>query len=204
MCATRTSRTGSRVPMDGRCFRPRSSGASSVPVVSTPWGRSTRRCCTSSGSVPSLQSSHGCYIDTLDTHSGNWSTGHSSSWERITSLQVCLPLFLPSRTPQLRRIQKATGINYSSWAIVNFTFNHYIKHRFFAWWTKYNYVLAAALDTGLALSGLVIFLCITYPGAVFPDWWGNNVYLNTADGQGLPWKGMPEVGYFGPGNGTWS
>ncbi|KAL2011109.1 hypothetical protein VTN00DRAFT_3827 [Thermoascus crustaceus] len=101
-------------------------------------------------------------------------------------------------------VPPATGINYSSWAIINFTFNHYIKRRFFAWWTKYNYVLAAALDTGLALSGLFIFLCITYPGAVFPDWWGNNVYLNTADGQGLPWKGMPEVGYFGPGNGTWS
>lgn len=37
---------------------------------------------------------------------------------------------------------------------------------------KYNYVLAAALDTGLALSAIIIFFCITYPGAVFPDWWG--------------------------------
>ena len=37
---------------------------------------------------------------------------------------------------------------------------------------KYNYVLAAALDTGLALSAIIIFFCITYPGGVFPDWWG--------------------------------
>lgn len=87
---------------------------------------------------------------------------------------------------------------------------------------KYNYVLAAALDTGLALSAIVIFFCITYPGAVFPDWWGkhnfscspstrvltsvfigNTVYLNTADGNGTPWLQLPESGVFGPPNGTW-
>ncbi|GFF31296.1 glutathione transporter 1 [Aspergillus lentulus] len=101
-------------------------------------------------------------------------------------------------------VPPATGINYSSWALVNFAFNHVIKRRFFAWWTKYNYVLAAALDTGLALSGIVIFFCISYPGAVFPDWWGNTVYLNTADGQGVAWKPMPDVGYFGLPNGTWT
>jgi hypothetical protein len=64
-------------------------------------------------------------------------------------------------------------------------------------------VLAAALDTGLALSAIVIFFCITYPGAVFPDWWGNTVYLNTADGNGLPWLQLPDSGMFGPENGTW-
>jgi hypothetical protein len=80
--------------------------------------------------------------------------------------------------------------------------------------------MAAALDTGLALSAIAIFFCITYPGAVFPDWWGelrsslgmerstdwnvgNTVYLNTADGQGLPWLQLPESGMFGPPNGTW-
>ncbi|KAL5360526.1 small oligopeptide transporter [Aspergillus floccosus] len=101
-------------------------------------------------------------------------------------------------------VPPATGINYSSWAMVNFAFNHFIKRRFFAWWTKYNYVLAAALDTGLALSGIIIFFCISYPGAIFPDWWGNNVYLNTTDAEGVPWKAMPDVGYFGPPNGTWT
>jgi OPT oligopeptide transporter protein len=98
----------------------------------------------------------------------------------------------------------ATGINYSSWAIVNFIFNHWIKNKFFAWWTKYNYVLAAALDTGIAISGIIIFFCVLYPGAVFPNWWGNTVYLNTADGEGVPWLDLPKDGYFGPANGTWS
>lgn len=99
-------------------------------------------------------------------------------------------------------VPPATGINYSSWALVNFIFNHIIYRKFFAWWTKYNYVLAAALDTGLAISGLIIFLCISYPGGKFPDWWGNTVYLNTADGNGLPWKALPESGQFGPPSGT--
>lgn len=44
-----------------------------------------------------------------------------------------------------------------SWYIVNLVFNKIIYNRFYAWWSKYNYVLAAALDTGLAISGIVIF-----------------------------------------------
>ncbi|XDG10259.1 hypothetical protein ABKA04_009874 [Annulohypoxylon sp. FPYF3050] len=102
-------------------------------------------------------------------------------------------------------VPPATGINYSSWYIVNLVFNKIIYKKFYAWWTKYNYVLAAALDTGLAVSGIVIFFAVTYgPNVQFPDWWGNTVWQNTADGQGLPWLPMPDVGYFGPPNGTWT
>ncbi|KAI7199863.1 small oligopeptide transporter, OPT family [Hortaea werneckii] len=96
------------------------------------------------------------------------------------------------------------GINYSSWALTNLIFNHWIKNKFFPWWAKYNYIVAAAVDTGTALAGIVIFFAISYPGYSFPDWWGNNVYLNTADGRGDAWKPMPENGYFGFPNGTWS
>ncbi|KAI1867619.1 hypothetical protein JX265_007421 [Neoarthrinium moseri] len=102
-------------------------------------------------------------------------------------------------------VPPATGINYSSWYIVNLIFNKILYRKFYAWWTKYNYVLAAALDTGLAISGIVIFFAVTYgPNVQFPDWWGNTVWQNTADGLGLPWLQMPDVGYFGPANGTWS
>ncbi|KAI0834343.1 small oligopeptide transporter [Hypoxylon sp. FL0890] len=102
-------------------------------------------------------------------------------------------------------VPPATGINYSSWYIVNLIFNKIIYQKFYAWWSKYNYVLAAALDTGLAISGIVIFFAVTYgPNVQFPDWWGNTVWQNTADGQGLPWLPMPDIGYFGPPNGTWT
>ncbi|KAI0014757.1 OPT family small oligopeptide transporter [Xylariomycetidae sp. FL0641] len=102
-------------------------------------------------------------------------------------------------------VPPATGINYSSWYIVNLIFNKLIYTKFRAWWTKYNYVLAAALDTGLAISGIVIFFAITYgPEVQFPAWWGNTVWQNTADNLGLPWLELPKEGYFGPPNGTWS
>ena len=101
-------------------------------------------------------------------------------------------------------VPPATGINYSSWALVNWIFNRLIFRKYFPWWTKYNYVLAAALDTGLAISGIVIFFCITYPGGVFPDWWGNTVWQNTADGLGTPWKSLPDKGFFGPGPGQFT
>ena len=60
-------------------------------------------------------------------------------------------------------VPPATGINYSSWFIVNLIFNRIIFRKKFAWWVKYNYVLAAALDTGLAISvsalpSLLLFL----------------------------------------------
>ncbi|GJC89619.1 sexual differentiation process protein isp4 [Colletotrichum liriopes] len=134
-------------------------------------------------------------------------------------LHVYTPLVLsiPTRSDFIRKINwplifvgtynvpPATGINYSSWYIVNLVFNKIIYRKFYAWWSKYNYVLAAALDTGLAISGIVIFFAVTYgPNAQFPDWWGNTVWQNTADGLGLPWLEMPSVGYFGPANGTWS
>lgn len=78
-------------------------------------------------------------------------------------------------------VPPATGINYSSWALVNWIFNGWIKKRFFAWWTKYNYVLAAALDTGTAISGIIIFFAVSYPGYTFPDWvrTASYLFLNT-------------------------
>ncbi|KAF2090068.1 small oligopeptide transporter, OPT family [Saccharata proteae CBS 121410] len=101
-------------------------------------------------------------------------------------------------------VPPATGINYSSWALVNWVFNHYVYRRFSQWWTKYNYILAAALDTGTALAGIIIFFCVSYPGGVFPDWWGNTVYANTDDANGVPYLDLPSAGYFGPANGTWA
>jgi OPT family oligopeptide transporter len=107
--------------------------------------------------------------------------GSRRNWLRLTNWPL---IFVGTYN-----VPPATGINYSSWALVNVIFNWWIKSKFFAWWgkclhslwgkevltfrvAKYNYVLAAGLDTGLAISALVIFFCITYPGGVFPDWWG--------------------------------
>lgn len=42
-------------------------------------------------------------------------------------------------------------------------------------WKKYNYILAAAFDTGLNLAVLVLFILMgIYPNLKMPYWWGNN------------------------------
>lgn len=95
----------------------------------------------------------------------------------------------------------ATGLNYTSGFVIGYIFNYLIKKRWGKWWLKYNFVLSCALDVGLALSGIVIFFCLQYPGASL-NWWGNEVFNNTADGLGTPWKPLPAKGYFGPD--SWS
>ncbi|KAJ5305625.1 uncharacterized protein N7443_005285 [Penicillium atrosanguineum] len=99
-------------------------------------------------------------------------------------------------------VPPATGVSFSSWWVINVLFNGLIRRRRPAWWSKYNYVLSAALDCGVAVSTLIIFFCITLPAGSL-SWWGNTVYTQTADGKGTPYKGLPAQGYFGPPKGTW-
>ncbi|EJD01572.1 OPT oligopeptide transporter [Fomitiporia mediterranea MF3/22] len=82
-------------------------------------------------------------------------------------------------------IPPATAGNYVPWTLVGFIFQYVIRRRAFSWWTKYNYVLSAALDSGYAISALVIFFSLQYPrqvrSSVIQNWWGNTVYKNTDD-----------------------
>ena len=68
-------------------------------------------------------------------------------------------------------------------------------------------VLSAALDSGVAISIVVIFLCLQYPknGTIGADnvltWWGNVVYTTTADALGTPLRVLAPGETFGPS--TW-
>jgi len=101
-------------------------------------------------------------------------------------------------------IPPASAVNYVPWAIVGFIFQYVIRRRHFAWWTKYNYVLSAALDSGVAVAVIVIFFCLQYPkdngiGATsIQTWWGNTVYAKTADYLGTPLKTVADGKFFGP------
>nr|AGA20376.1 oligopeptide transporter 5 [Phanerodontia chrysosporium] len=101
-------------------------------------------------------------------------------------------------------IPPATPSNYVTWSIVGFIFNYIIRRRHFDWWTKYNYVLSAALDSGVAISVIVIFFCLQFPqnGTIglttIQSWWGNTVSFNTADGLKSPLWSLPKGETFGP------
>ncbi|KAI8370873.1 OPT family small oligopeptide transporter [Choanephora cucurbitarum] len=62
----------------------------------------------------------------------------------------------------------------TTWALIGFIFNFVIKRRAAAWWKKYNYVLSAALDSGVAICAIVIFFAFQYSNINFPTWWGNS------------------------------
>ncbi|KAK0472353.1 OPT oligopeptide transporter protein-domain-containing protein [Armillaria novae-zelandiae] len=89
-------------------------------------------------------------------------------------------------------IPPASAVNYVPWAIVGFIFQYVFWRRHFSWWTKYNYVLSAAMDSGVAVSAVIIFFCLQYPmnGNIgintVQKWWGNTVPFSNADSAGTP------------------
>jgi len=94
----------------------------------------------------------------------------------------------------------ATGINYSSWAVVGFMFQYLVRRRHFTWWSRYNYILSAALDSGVAVCTIVIFFCLLFPtkAGFHIIWWGNTVSKNTADAVGAPFVTLAPGETFGP------
>ncbi|PPQ77833.1 hypothetical protein CVT25_015327 [Psilocybe cyanescens] len=99
-------------------------------------------------------------------------------------------------------IPPASAVNYVPWAIVGFIFQFVVRRRHFSWWTKYNYVLSAALDSGVAISAVLIFFVLQYPkngtiGVGLQNWWGNTVMWGTADGRGTPLMKVANGDFFG-------
>ncbi|EPS99084.1 OPT oligopeptide transporter [Fomitopsis schrenkii] len=116
-----------------------------------------------------------------------WQRRYPSSWVRY----VNTPLILNGISP----IPPATGINYSSWFLVGFIFQYVLRRRNFAWWSKFNYVTSAALDSGTVISLLVIFFTLEFPnGGHYISWWGNDVWKNTLDFKGAVLKTPPPGG----------
>ncbi|KAI6005109.1 OPT oligopeptide transporter [Pisolithus orientalis] len=93
----------------------------------------------------------------------------------------------------------ATGINYSSWVLVGFIFQWFMRRYHFRWWMRYNYILSAGLDAGVAIGILFIFFALQMPkGGIQLNWWGNVAWQNTADALGTPMRTVAQGQTFGP------
>ncbi|KZF23085.1 small oligopeptide transporter [Xylona heveae TC161] len=93
----------------------------------------------------------------------------------------------------------ATPLNFWAWGLVGWFFNSFLRRTRRGWWMSYNYVTSAALDSGLAISTIVIFLTLFMTNTNPPNWWGNNVVLGAMDYQGTAvQKTVPPGGKFGP------
>ncbi|KFH66296.1 hypothetical protein MVEG_08395 [Podila verticillata NRRL 6337] len=62
---------------------------------------------------------------------------------------------------------------YTNGLVAGFIFMFWLRRYRFSWWTRYNYLTSAAMDSGLAISSLVIYFALQNQETVFPTWWGN-------------------------------
>ncbi|KAF9204915.1 hypothetical protein BGZ49_004711 [Haplosporangium sp. Z 27] len=62
---------------------------------------------------------------------------------------------------------------YHSGLFLGFIFMYVLRHYRYNWWSRYNYLSSAAMDTGVALCAIITFALINSWGGQFPAWWGN-------------------------------
>ncbi|KAL8490358.1 hypothetical protein ACS0TY_025548 [Phlomoides rotata] len=67
----------------------------------------------------------------------------------------------------------ATTLNFNSWILVGTVFNFFVFRYRKQWWQRYNYVLSAALDAGLAFMGVVLYFSLGIEN-VSLSWWGSD------------------------------
>ncbi|KAG1337987.1 putative Interactor of constitutive active ROPs 2, chloroplastic [Cocos nucifera] len=120
---------------------------------------------------------------TLPSHGGCW--GLSRIYANLTSFQKTAPghaqviessltlrssgvWLFPSRTwiplinlPVLfgatASMPPATALNYIAWVTVGTVFNFFVFRYRKRWWERYNYILSAALDAGVAFMGVFLY-----------------------------------------------
>lgn len=76
----------------------------------------------------------------------------------------------------------------------------YLKKRFLAFWSRYNYIISAAFSTAIAVCAIVVFFAIQLP-EVELNWWGNTVSYEGCEGTACTALEVPETG-FGPAVGS--
>ncbi|XP_062222348.1 oligopeptide transporter 4-like [Phragmites australis] len=86
--------------------------------------------------------------------------------------QRWIPLInLPVLLGATAMMPPATAVNYNSWLFIGTIFNFFVFRYRKKWWTRYNYVLSAALDAGVAFMGVLLYFTLTMENKSI-DWWG--------------------------------
>jgi hypothetical protein len=86
----------------------------------------------------------------------------------------------------------ATAVNYNAWLIIGVAFNFFVFRYRKRWWQRYNYILSAALDAGVAFMVVLLYFTLSMENRNI-SWWGT-------DGDHCPLASCPhgERGGFGP------
>ncbi|XP_057977869.1 oligopeptide transporter 4-like [Malania oleifera] len=88
--------------------------------------------------------------------------------------QTWIPLInLPVLLGATSMMPPATSLNYNSWIIVGTIFNFFIFRYQKQWWQRYNYILSAALDAGVAFMAVLLYFSLSMENKGLA-WWGTN------------------------------
>lgn len=80
---------------------------------------------------------------------------------------------------------------------------NWLKSRYLAFWSRYNYVFATAMTAGVSISAIVQFLAFTFTDVEF-NWWGNDADKGCAAPNKCKRFQIPkDPGYFGGAPGTY-
>ncbi|KAD4386156.1 hypothetical protein E3N88_26325 [Mikania micrantha] len=67
----------------------------------------------------------------------------------------------------------AAAVNYNSWILVGTIFNFFVFRYRKMWWKRYNYILSAALDAGVAFMAVLLYFS-TGIEDINVHWWGTD------------------------------
>ncbi|GLT60563.1 hypothetical protein SLA2020_333250 [Shorea laevis] len=88
--------------------------------------------------------------------------------------QSWIPLInLPVLLGATAYMPPASSLNYTSWILVGTIFNFFVFRYRKKWWERYNYILSAALDAGVAFMTVLIYLSLGIEDKNLL-WWGSN------------------------------
>lgn len=79
----------------------------------------------------------------------------------------------------------------------------YVKPRYLAFWSKYNFVLSAALSSGIAIAAIIMFFALQWNNLSL-SWWGNNVTGEGCEGSACRLHKLAKGQTFGPPQGSFS
>ncbi|KZV25328.1 oligopeptide transporter 4-like [Dorcoceras hygrometricum] len=95
-------------------------------------------------------------------------------FHRAFPSQKWIPLInLPVLLGATANMPPATSLNYNSWILVGTIFNFFVFRYRKNWWRRYNYILSAALDAGVAFMTVLLYFTLGIEDRKI-NWWGNH------------------------------
>lgn len=91
---------------------------------------------------------------------------------RVFPSQRWIPMInLPVLLGATALMPPASTVNYNAWLFVGTIFNFYVFRYRKKWWERYNYILSAGLDAGVAFMAVMLYFSLTMENKRI-NWWG--------------------------------